>query len=95
MFRIERLNFKCEGYRFKMKQGLYQHYKGKYYHVIGICRHSETLEEMVVYRQLYEDYGLWVRPKNMFEETIIHAGHHKPRFQFIRTMDTEIKSESE
>lgn len=78
-----------------MKQGLYQHYKGKYYQVIGICRHSETLEEMVVYRHLDEDYGLWVRPKDMFEEDIIHEGQHRPRFQFIRAMDTEIKSGSE
>ena len=81
--------------RFKMKQGIYQHYKGKHYQVIGICLHSETLEEMVVYRQLYEDYGLWVRPKHMFEEGIIHEGQHRPRFQFIRTMDTEIKSGSD
>ena len=66
-----------------MKQGLYQHYKGKYYQVIGVCRHLD------------EDYGLWVRPKGMFEEDIIHEGQHRPRFQFIRTMDTEIKSGSE
>ena len=75
-----------------MKQGIYQHYKGKHYQVIGICRHSETLEEMVVYRQLYEDYSLWVRPKDMFEAEIIHEGHHRPRFQFVRTMDSETLS---
>lgn len=74
-----------------MQPGLYQHYKGKYYQVIGTCRHSETLESMVVYRQLYEDYGLWVRPKDIFEEKIIHEGHHRPRFQFIRAIDTETK----
>ena len=72
-----------------MKQGLYQHYSGESYHVIGVCRHSETLEEMVIYRQLYGDYGLWVRPKQMFEENIIHEGIEMPRFKFIRTMNTE------
>lgn len=70
-----------------MKQGLYEHYKGKQYQVLGICRHSETLEDMVVYRQLYGDYGLWVRPKNMFEEEIMHDGQRRPRFQFVRAMD--------
>ncbi len=72
-----------------MKQGLYQHYRGDSYHVLGVCRHSETLEEMVIYRQLYGDYGLWVRPKQMFEENIIHEGLEMPRFKFIRTMDNE------
>lgn len=72
-----------------MKQGLYQHYNGEYYHVMGICRHSETLEEMIIYRKLYGDYSLWARPKQMFEENIMHEGCERPRFQFIRTMDTE------
>lgn len=70
-----------------MKQGLYQHYNGEYYYVMGICCHSETLEEMVVYRKLYGDYSLWVRPRQMFEENIMHEGHLRPRFQFIREMD--------
>jgi len=70
-----------------MKTGLYQHYSGKHYHVIGICRHSETLEEMVVYRGLYNDYALWVRPKAMFEETVTSEGQTRPRFQFIRALD--------
>jgi hypothetical protein len=72
-----------------MKQGLYQHYQGQYYHVIGVCCHSETLEAMIIYRKLYDDYSLWVRPKTMFEENIIHEGKTRPRFQFIRTMDRE------
>ena len=55
-----------------MKSGLYQHYKGQEYEVLGVCRHSETLEEMIVYRALYSDYGLWVRPKALFEEVILY-----------------------
>jgi hypothetical protein len=72
-----------------MKIGLYQHYKGNFYHVSGVCRHSETLEEMVTYRALYADYGLWVRPKALFEETVLHEGNQTPRFQFIRSLDVE------
>lgn len=71
-----------------MNIGLYQHYKGKYYQVLGICRHSETLEELVVYRALYGDYGLWVRPKAMFLDNITHEEVVKPRFQFLRPLDT-------
>jgi hypothetical protein len=69
-----------------MKYGLYEHYKGMQYHVISTCRHSETLEEMVVYRALYGDYGLWVRPKTMFLETVEVNGNTLPRFQYIREM---------
>jgi hypothetical protein len=72
-----------------MQLGLYQHSNGNFYHVIGVCRHVETLEEMVVYRGMYGDFGLWVRPKNMFLETIIHEGQERPRFQFIREVGTE------
>jgi len=72
-----------------MKIGLYRHYKGHSYQVLGISRHSETLEEMVVYRALYADYGLWVRPKALFEETVLHEGKQTPRFQFIRLLDIE------
>ena len=59
-----------------MKLGKYQHYKGNFYEVIGVAHHSETLEELVVYRALYnhEVYGdnsLWVRPKTMFLETVV------------------------
>lgn len=72
-----------------MQLGLYQHYNGNYYHAIGVCRHSETLEEMVVYRRLYADYGLWVRPMAMFQENIMHGGENIPRFKFIRMIDVE------
>ena len=72
-----------------MKSGLYQHYKGQEYEVLGVCRHSETLEEMIVYRALYSDYGLWVRPKALFEEVILYKGKKTPRFQFIRPLNSE------
>lgn len=53
-----------------LKPGLYRHYKGKHYEVIGVAKHSETNENMVVYRPLYGERGLWVRPLKMFEETM-------------------------
>lgn len=72
-----------------MKLGLYQHYNGNFYHVLGICRHTETLEEMVVYRGMYGDFGLWVRPKTMFLEQILHEGKERLRFQFVRELGTD------
>ena len=63
--------------------GRYRHYKGKEYTVIGVARHSETEEELVVYRQEYGDHGLWVRPKDMFLETVEVAGQTVPRFEYI------------
>ena len=70
-----------------MKLGKYRHYKGKEYEVLGVVRHSETLEEMVLYKALYEStYGrdtLWVRPKGMFQEVITMEGKEMPRFDFI------------
>jgi hypothetical protein len=62
--------------------GIYQHYKGDFYEVIDCARHSETLEYMVVYRALYGDFGLWVRPADMFAESVEIAGESKPRFTF-------------
>lgn len=66
-----------------MPTGRYRHYKGQEYSVIGLARHSETGEELVVYRQEYGDFGLWVRPKAMFLETVLVEGRSLPRFQFI------------
>jgi len=68
-----------------MKLGIYRHYKGKNYKVIGLCHHSETLEEMVLYEALYEnDIGqLWVRPKKMFEEKVDFQGKTVDRFEYI------------
>lgn len=72
-----------------MKLGIYEHYSGKLYQVIGIARHSETLEELVVYQCLYNSYGLWVRPKTIFEEIIDVDGAHKPRFAYVSGGVTE------
>jgi hypothetical protein len=63
--------------------GRYRHYKGDEYLVVGIARHSETEEELVVYRQLYGDLGLWVRPRAMFVETVVVAGRTVPRFAYV------------
>lgn len=60
--------------------GRYRHYKGQEYIVIGIARHSETEEELVVYRPDYGDRGLWVRPLTMFTEMVEVAGQQVPRF---------------
>lgn len=60
--------------------GRYRHYKGKDYEVIGTARHSETEEWLVVYRCLYGDHSLWVRPLDMFNESVTVAGEEVPRF---------------
>ncbi len=68
-----------------LKPGKYKHYKGNLYQVLGIARHSETLEEHVVYKALYQSEGknIWVRPLQMFTETIEINGQQIARFQFI------------
>jgi hypothetical protein len=66
--------------------GRYRHYKGPHYEVIGLARHSETEEWHVVYRTLYGDFGLWVRPAAMFMETVEVNGERVPRFAFIGPM---------
>lgn len=63
-----------------VRPGRYRHYKGNLYEVVGIARHSETEEELVVYLALYGDGGLWARPKAMFLETVRHNGVERPRF---------------
>ena len=69
----------------KVKNGIYQHYKGNKYEVIGIAKHSETLEDLVVYRALYDNKvsQLWVRPLKMFTETIENDGKEMERFKYI------------
>lgn len=69
----------------KIKPGKYRHYKGKEYEVIGIARHSETLEELVVYKALYQPEGenLWVRPHHMFIEDVVVGGKKMPRFEYL------------
>ena len=66
-----------------MKKGKYQHYKGPMYEVLDVARHSETEEEMVVYRTLYGDFSLWVRPYAMFIEEIEYEGKKMKRFTYI------------
>lgn len=61
--------------------GRYRHFKGHEYEVLGVARHSETHEPLVVYRPLYGEGGLWVRPLAMFTETVTHEGNVVPRFQ--------------
>ena len=63
--------------------GRYRHYKGKEYEVIGVARHSETEEEFVVYRTLYGNFDLWIRPKSMFLETVTVNDEQVPRFQLL------------
>jgi hypothetical protein len=65
------------------KPGLYRHYKGNAYRVVGQARHSETLEPLVVYQALYGERGLWVRPAAMFTETVEVGGKRLPRFERI------------
>ena len=67
----------------EIKPGKYRHFKGNYYEVIGVARHSETMEEMVVYRALYGEHGLWVRPAAMWTENIDRDGYRGPRFQYV------------
>lgn len=71
----------------ELKPGLYEHFKGKRYEVVGIARHSETLESHVVYKALYAgDYpegSLWVRPLTMFQETVVREGKEIPRFRYL------------
>ena len=63
--------------------GRYRHYKGNEYTVIGVARHSETEEALVVYRQEYGDRALWVRPLAMFREEVEVAGARMPRFRYL------------
>ncbi len=65
----------------EIQPGRYRHYKGNEYTVVGVARHSETLEELVVYRQEYGERGLWVRPAAMFVETVEVEGRTVPRFR--------------
>ena len=66
-----------------IKPGRYRHFKGKEYEVLGVARHSETEEELVVYRALYGDFGLWVRPLSMWNETVERDGKTFRRFTYI------------
>jgi len=67
----------------KLRPGTYEHYKGNQYEVIGVAKHSETLEELVVYKALYGDHDIWVRPLEMFLETVVMNGKKVSRFKYI------------
>ncbi|MBR2079080.1 MAG: DUF1653 domain-containing protein [Clostridia bacterium] len=67
----------------EIKKGRYRHFKGNEYEVIGTAKHSETTEEYVVYKALYGDGGLWIRPKEMWNETVERDGNVFKRFEFI------------
>lgn len=68
----------------EIKPGRYRHFKGGEYEVIGVARHSETMEELVVYRALYGEGGLWVRPAAMWNEVVERDGWNGPRFTLIQ-----------
>ena len=67
-------------------QGIYRHYKGSLYQVLHTAQHSETEEALVVYRCLYGEYGVWVRPLAMFAETIMREGREISRFELIKKL---------
>ena len=72
-----------EPFKYNVLPGRYRHFKGNEYEVLGMARHSETEEEMVVYRALYGERGLWVRPAAMWNETVTREGKTLPRFTYI------------
>jgi len=69
--------------KMSVEKGIYKHYKGNKYQVIGVARHSESEDYLVVYRPLYGDRGLWVRPLHMFIEEVEVEGQMQPRFELI------------
>ncbi len=69
-----------------LQPGKYRHFKGGEYELLALACHSETGEEMVVYRALYGDRGLWVRPAAMWEERVCRDGYEGPRFQYLGDM---------
>jgi len=68
-------------------QGIYRHYKGNLYHVLHTAQYSETEESLIVYRCLYGEYGVWVRPLAMFAETVSVEGKEVPRFELIQSLN--------
>ena len=72
------------------KKGIYRHYKGNLYELLGVAKNSETLEDMFVYKALYGEKALWVRPLNMWDETVILPdGKTVKRFEFLKEADGE------
>jgi hypothetical protein len=68
------------------KTGIYRHYKGNLYQVLHTARYSESEEWLVVYRALYGDYGVWVRPLTMFCESVTIDGKTLPRFELVKEL---------
>lgn len=66
-----------------IKKGIHKHYKGNIYYVHGLCKHSETLEEMVIYQEWYGDMNMWTRPSAMFLEDVLVDGKMIPRFKWV------------
>jgi len=75
-----------EEFQDPIPQGIYRHYKGNLYQVLHTARHSETEETLVVYRCLYGEYGVWVRPIEMFGESVTVDGQQVPRFELIQAL---------
>ncbi len=73
-----------------IETGLYRHYKGAEYEVLGLVTHSESEEQLVVYRALYGDFGLWVRPLDMFIEKVSKDGLDIARFQLVKQYALEL-----
>lgn len=67
----------------ELKLGRYRHYKGNEYEVIGVAKHTETLEDLVIYRKLYGERGLWVRPLAIFTEEVDMVDGKVPRFEYL------------
>jgi hypothetical protein len=70
-----------------LKNGIYKHYKGNLYEVVGVAQHSETLEHLVVYKTLYGDFSTWVRPLGMFQELVEIKGEQVARFAFVESSE--------
>ena len=70
-----------------IQKGVYEHYKGGLYQVLEVARHSETEELLVVYRTLYGDYSMWVRPLDMFQQSVEVDGKVVPRFRLVESSE--------
>ncbi len=77
-------NLKSASFWMNLKLGIYRHFKGNEYEVVAIAKHSETLDDYIVYRALYGEQGLWVRPLKMFAEEVEINGKKMPRFRHIK-----------
>ena len=72
------------------KPGIYRHFKGNFYRLLYVAKHSETLEPMVVYQALYGERGYWVRPLSMWSEIVTRDGASNPRFTYVAENETDL-----